>query len=39
MRIVLDTNDHHFNLLRLKKTFPTVEIIKLQNFLELIQKK
>lgn len=33
------SNDRHFNVLRLKETFPTVEVINLKNFLELIQKK
>lgn len=33
------SNDRHFNVLRLKETFPTVEVINLKNFLELIQKR
>ncbi len=32
------TNDHHFDVLRLKNTFPTVDVINLKDFLELIQK-
>ena len=32
------TNDHHYDVLRLNETFPTVEIIKLKDFLELIHK-
>lgn len=33
------SNERHFNVLRLKETFPTVEVINLKNFLELIQKR
>ena len=32
------TNDHHYDVLRLNNTFPTVEIINLKDFLELIRK-
>ena len=32
------TNDHHFDVLRLKSTFPTVEVINLVDFLELLRK-
>ncbi len=32
------TNDHHFDVLRLKSTFPTVEVINLVDFMELIRK-
>jgi len=32
------TNDHHYDVLRLINTFPTVEIINLKDFLELIRK-
>lgn len=32
------TNDHHFDVLRLKNTFPTVDVINLKDFMELIQK-
>ena len=33
------TNDHHYDVLRLNNTFPTVEIINLKDFLELIRKQ
>ena len=33
------TNDHHFDVLRLKDTFPTVEIINLIDFRELITRR
>jgi len=33
------TNDHHYDVLRLNDTFPTVEIINLKDFLELIRKQ
>lgn len=33
------TNDRHYDVLRLKSTFPTVEVINLKDFLELISKK
>lgn len=33
------TNDHHYDILRLKSTFPTVEVISLIDFMELISKK
>jgi predicted nucleic acid-binding protein len=32
------SNDHHFDVLRLKKTFPTVDVINLKDFVELIHK-
>ena len=32
------TNDHHYDVLRMSNTFPTVEVINLKDFLELIQK-
>ena len=32
------TNDHHFDVLRLTNTFPTVDVINLKEFMELIQK-
>ena len=32
------SNDHHFDVLRLTNTFPTVDVINLKDFLELIQK-
>ena len=32
------TNDHHFDILRLKNTFPMVDIINLTDFMELIRK-
>ena len=32
------TNDHHYDVLRLDNTFPTVDIINLNDFLELIRK-
>ena len=32
------TNDRHYDVLRMKKTFPTVEVINLIDFLELIKK-
>lgn len=32
------TNDHHYNVLRLKNTFPTVEVINLKDFMELLHK-
>jgi len=32
------TNDHHYDVLRLINTFPTVEILNLKDFLELIRK-
>ncbi len=33
------TNDHHYDVLHQKKTFPTVEVINLNDFMELIRKK
>ena len=33
------TDDHHYDVLRLNNTFPTVEVINLKDFLELIQNK
>ena len=33
------TNDHHYDILRTNNTFPTVEVINLKDFLELIQNK
>ena len=32
------TNDHHFDVLRLKSTFPTVEVINLVDFMELLKR-
>ena len=32
------TNDHHYDVPRMSNTFPTVEVINLKDFLELIQK-
>ena len=32
------TNDHHFDVLRLKNTFPMVDVINLKDFMELIRK-
>lgn len=32
------TNDHHYDVLRIKNTFPTVEVINLKDFLALIKK-
>lgn len=32
------TNDHHYDVLRTNNTFPTVEIINLKDFLEMILK-
>lgn len=32
------SNDHHFDVLRLTNTFPTVDVINLKEFMELIQK-
>lgn len=32
------TNDHHYDVLQLSNTFPTVEIINLKDFLELISR-
>lgn len=32
------TNDRHYDVLRKNKTFPTVEVINLKDFMELIKK-
>lgn len=32
------TDDHHYDVLRQKDTFPTVEIINLKDFMDLIRK-
>ena len=32
------TNDHHYDVLRLNNTFPTVDVINLKDFMELIRK-
>lgn len=33
------TNDHHYDVLRLNNIFPSVEVINLKDFLELIRKQ
>ena len=32
------TNDHHYDIFRQRNTFPTVEVINLNDFMELIRK-